>query len=212
MKKWFFMCIVFIMLVTLSACGTKNSDSDIETNMPQQDISGFEDSESKTNKAVLVAYFSCTGNTKPLAEYTAEILNADLFEIIPETPYTAEDLNYNNDNCRANQEQKDDDCRPAIATEIENIGQYDTVVLAFPIWWGKEPKIIDTFMESYDWSGKTMIPFCTSGSSDINKAESNLHAFTGENTVWLDGKRFSAGTSKDEIQKWIDELEILNNN
>lgn len=211
MKKWFSICFVFIMLVTLSACGIKTSDSNIETNIQQQDNSDFADSENKTDKTVLVAYFSCTGNTKPLAEYTAEILNADLFEIISETPYTTEDLDYNNDNCRANQEQNDDDCRPAITTQIENMEQYDTVVLAFPIWWGKEPKIIDTFMETYDWSGKTIIPFCTSGGSGINNAENNLHAFTRENTVWLDGKRFSAGTSKDEIQKWIDELEMLNN-
>lgn len=170
---------VCMLMVSLSACG--ESDSSTKT---------------------LVAYFSATGNTKPLAEYTSDVLGADLYEIVPEDPYTDEDLDYNND-CRANKEQNDEACRPGISNKLESLKEYDTVFIAFPIWWGKEPKIVDTFMESYDFSGKTVIPFCTSGSSGIETAESNLHAIADDSVNWISGMRFKAGTSKKEIGDWL---------
>ncbi len=113
---------------------------------------------------ILVAYFSATGNTRPVAEKAAEVTGGDLFEIVPAQPYTAADLNYNTD-CRANAEQNDPGARPAIANAVEDMGQYDTVLIGYPIWWGRAPKIIHTFLETYDLSGKTVAAFCTSGSS-----------------------------------------------
>lgn len=112
---------------------------------------------------VLVAYFSATGHTKTIAEYLQAALDADLYEIVPQEPYTDPDLDYNTDGCRANQEQNDDAARPAISGSVDNMDGYDVVFIGFPIWWYQAPRIIETFLESYDFSGKTVIPFATSG-------------------------------------------------
>ena len=109
-----------------------------------------------TDSKILVACFSATGNTWPLAQAAAEYLNADLFRIQPETPYTPEDLDYNNDECRANQEMSDETCRPALAETVPNMEQYDVVILAVPIWWGQAPRIVETFVEAHDLSGRTL--------------------------------------------------------
>lgn len=122
----------------------------------------------------LVVYFSCTGTTELVVEYVKEILGADIYEIVPENPYTEADLAYYT-NGRADQEQNDPDVRPAISGGVENMDTYDTIILGYPIWHGQAPRIISTFLESYDFSGKTMIPFCTSHSSGIGSSASNLH-------------------------------------
>ena len=145
---------------------------DLETE--NAEIAGVTADETGESSRILVAYFSCTGNTVPLAEYVAEITGADIYEIVAEDPYSDDDIDYSVDDCRANVEQNDETCRPAISGSVENMQDYDIVFIAFPIWWGKEPRIIDTFMESYDFSGITLIPFCTSGSSGIGTAESSL--------------------------------------
>ena len=155
---------------------------------------------------ILVAYFSCTGNTKKAALEVAEMLNADTFEIVPAKPYTPDDLNYQVENCRANLEQKNGDARPEIKNKIQNPAQYKTIVLAFPIWWGVEPRIIDTFVESYDLTGKTIIPVCTSGGSDIMTAENNLQGLCKGATV-ENGKRLDI-LSKDEVKAWLDSLKL----
>lgn len=155
---------------------------------------------------ILVAYFSVTGNTRPLAEYAAEHLGADIYEITPQEPYTEEDLAYYTD-CRADREQNDPSARPAISGGVEDMGQYDVVFIGYPIWHGQAPRIISTFLESYDFAGKTIVPFCTSGSSPIGSSATNLHELTG-GAKWLDGKRFSSGTSREEIESWIDSLDL----
>ena len=109
-----------------------------------------------TDSKILVSCFSATGNTWPLAQAAAEYLNAELFRIQPETPYTPEDLDYNNDECRANQEMSDETCRPTLAETVPNMEQYDVVILAFPIWWGQAPRIVETFVEAHDLSGRTL--------------------------------------------------------
>ena len=167
-----------------------------------------ESSFTPTDSNILVACFSATGNTWPLAQYTAECLNADLFRIEPEEPYTDADLNYNNNNSRANKEMNDDASRPALAATVENMAQYDTVILAFPIWWGQAPRIIETFIESHDLSGKTVLCFCTSGSSGYGRTGSILSALTDESVTWLEGHRFSAGTSAEQMQQWLQEMGI----
>ena len=151
-----------------------------------------------------MAYFSRTGNTKPLAEYTAEYLGATLFEITAKIPYTDEDIAYYTD-CRADREQKDESARPEIATAVENMDEYDTVIIAHPIWHGIAPRIISTFLESYDFSGKTMLTFCTSASSPLGQSAKLLQELT-PNSSWLESKRFAIGTSREEIEKWLDDV------
>lgn len=155
---------------------------------------------------VLVAYFSCTNTTRPLAEYAADALGADIYEIVPETPYTEEDLNYSNSDCRANEEQNNPDSRPEISGSVEGMEEYEIVFLGYPIWWGQAPKIICTFMESYDFSGKTIIPFCTSGSSGIGSSASNLHDLCSDTATWLDGARLEGSTTREEMAEWINGL------
>ena len=157
---------------------------------------------------MLVACFSATGNTWPLAAYAAEYLNADLFRIEPEVPYTDADLNYSDSGCRANREMSDETCRPALAATVENMEQYDTVVLAFPIWWGQAPRLIETFVEAHDLSGKTILPFCTSGSSGYGQTGEILAVLTDETVTWLEGRRFPASATAEEIAAWLQEMAI----
>lgn len=158
-----------------------------------------------TDSNILVACFSATGNTWPLAQYAAEFLNADLFRIEAEVPYTDADLNYNDNTCRANQEMGDDSSRPALAATVENMEQYDTVILAFPIWWGQAPRIIETFIEAHDLSGKTMLTFCTSASSGFGRTGEILAALTDDTVNWMDGSRLSASTTAEEMAAWLTE-------
>lgn len=155
----------------------------------------------------LVAYFSATGNTESIAQHIQAVLNADLYEIVPEAPYTSEDLNYSNDDCRANQEQNDPNARPAIDGSVEHMEDYDVVFLGYPIWWGQAPKIIYTFLESYDLDGVTIVPFCTSGSSGIGSSATNLQ-FLAPNANWLSGQRFSGSASQDTVASWVEGLEL----
>ena len=160
-----------------------------------------------TENKILVAYFSATGTTQPLAEYAANSLDADLYEIVPEVPYTADDLNYNNGSSRANREQSDSSARPAISGGVEDMKDYNVMFLGYPIWHGQAPKIICTFLESYDFSGKTIVTFCTSHSSGIGSSDTNLHALA-PGAGWRSGRRFPGGTSRETITNWIDGLEL----
>ena len=156
----------------------------------------------------LVVYFSCTGTTKRIAEYIQEITGADIYCIEPEEPYTEEDLNYGDSTARATREQNDPAARPAIAGKVENMSQYQNVVIAYPIWWGQAPKIISTFLESYDFSGKTIVPVCTSHSSGIGSSAANLHALADGTVTWYEGVRFSSETSKEEVAQWLQDSGI----
>lgn len=157
---------------------------------------------------VLIAYFSATNNTEGIANHMKAALgdHADLYEITPETPYTTADLNYNTD-CRANREQNDPSSRPAISGSVENMAQYNVIFLGYPIWWGQAPKIISTFLESYDLSGKTIVPFCTSGSSPMGSSATNLHSLASSAT-WLDGQRFSGSASRSVVETWMNGLDL----
>ncbi len=162
-------------------------------------------SDPTDEKKSLVVYFSATGNTKAFAEKIAKVSGADLWEIVPDEPYTSEDLDYSHDDCRANLEQHDDSARPKIDGTVENMDSYDTIFLGYPIWWGTMPKIILTFVESYDLSGKTILPFCTSGGSGISASVSTLSALVKDAEV-KEGLRGSASTSDETIEKWLDSV------
>lgn len=184
--------IFFLPMLILSSCTANNSQSDNHTST----------TITPGDNNVLVAYFSVTNNTEKLANYAKDYLNSDIFEIVPTQEYTAADIDYNSD-CRANREQNDDNARPEIKYTISDISQYDTIVLGYPIWHGQAPKILYTFVESYDLSNKTILPFCTSGSSPIGSSATNL-AKSAPNANWLEGKRFAANTTKEEIGHWLD--------
>ena len=149
----------------------------------------------------LVAYFSASGTTAKVAKKMAEAIGADLFEIKPETPYTGADLNWQNKNSRSSVEMNDRSSRPAIAVKAADMPQYDVVFVGFPVWWYREPSIIDTFMESYDFAGKTVIPFATSGGSGLGDSAANMQKLAKGAKV-VNGKRFSGRVSSEELKAW----------
>lgn len=203
MKYWI-LTIALLMCVSLAMCACSH-DSEDEL-IKKEESTPDPDPEPSSGGKVLVAYFSCTNTTKGIAENIAAITDASLYRIEPETPYTAADLNYNTD-CRANREQNDPSARPAIKRRIDNLADYDIVFIGYPIWWGAAPKIIYTFLESNDFTGKTIIPFCTSHSSGIGSSDINLHSLAPK-ANWKSGRRFGANESKTNIEKWIESLEL----
>ena len=156
---------------------------------------------------ILVVYFSATGTTRGVAEKLAEGLSADLYEIVPEVPYTDADLNYNNSKSRSSVETDDPSCRPAIAGELPDLTAYDTVLIGYPIWWGDAPRIVSTFVENVDLTDRTVAVFFTSGSSGLGNSMKHLEQQSDAGT-WLEGKRFTARTSVEELTAWVKSLGI----
>ena len=154
---------------------------------------------------ILVAYFSATNTTEGVAETIADSLSADIYEIVPEQPYTDDDLNYHDDNSRSTIEMNDSSARPAISGSVEDMEQYSIVFIGYPIWWGDAPRILSTFVEKYDFSGKTIVPFCTSGGSGVGSSATNLEALT-DGATWLDGTRLNGGSSHETIVDWVNGL------
>lgn len=217
MKRIFAVLTVLILLCTLAACAGVESQSDPNPSQTIQEENLSEGEASSTLEKngsatgdethALVAYFSATANTEHIARHIQTVLDADLYEIVPEEPYTDNDLNYSDNSCRANREQSDPDARPAMAGTLEHPEDYDVVFLGYPIWWGQAPKIIHTFLESYSFDGVTIVPFCTSGSSNIGSSAENLHALAPD-ASWLSGQRFSGGASQEEVAAWVEALEL----
>ena len=160
--------------------------------------------QEKSGSKTLVVYFSVTGNTKPLAENVAKLLDADLYELVPEDPYTDADIAYYT-NSRADKENEDPDARPAIAGTLPDVSGYDTVVLAHPIWYGQAPKILYTFLDQVDLSGKTVTTFCTSASSPLGTSAANLQKLEPD-AVWLASRRFPAGAGEENLKAWLTEI------
>ena len=156
----------------------------------------------------LVAYFSVSGVTAALAKTLAEAAGADLYEIKPEAPYTKEDLDWNDKQSRSTIEMQDPSSRPAIADKDANIAAYDVVLVGFPIWWYVAPTIINTFLESYDFSGKTIVPFATSGGSGFGETIKKLRPSVSDTAIWKEGKLWSGRPSEDALSKWIESLNL----
>ena len=156
---------------------------------------------------ILVAYFSPTGTTKKVAEEIAEIEKADLFEIVPETLYTAEDMDWKNKESRSTVEMQDPNCRPALAVQPGDLAAYDTVFVGFPIWWGREPSVVDTFLDAADLSGKVIVPFCTSGGSGLGNTSERIRNLLDRKATVLEGKRYGGEVSMEDLKLWMDELE-----
>lgn len=222
MKKAVGLLLSFALLFALAGCGNgassneASSDSAVSPSQTEQSSNNEEpnsetpsntstlETEQDTNmeNTILVAYFSATGTTEQVAQQAAEILDADLYEIVPEDPYTEEDLAYYTGG-RADQEQDDPSARPAISGGVENMSQYDTILLGYPIWHGQAPRIISTFLESYDFAGKTIIPFCTSHSSGVGSSADNLHELCPDTVNWIEESRFGSEVTGVEIESWL---------
>ena len=155
----------------------------------------------------LVVWFSCTETTTGIADRIAEATGAVAWRIMPEEVYTAEDLNYHHDSSRANREQNDSSARPAIEGRCERLADCDVVFLGYPIWWGMAPKVVYTFLENHDLTGKTVVPFCTSGSSGIGSSDTDLHRLA-PGARWKPGRRFGGNESKSTIKNWIGGLAL----
>ena len=222
MKKRLFMLLALTMAASLAACGAgasgepqesqpSNSSSSASQPLTPAEPDTMPDSSQEPSKgnanSTLVAYFSATGNTEEIAQHLQTILGASLYEIIPAKPYSDDDLDYNASDCRANQEQNDPSVRPAIDGSVENMDSYDVILLGYPIWWGEAPRIISTFLESYDFTGKTIVPFCTSGSSSIGGSAEHLTVLAADAT-WLEGARFNPGATQDEVAAWVEGLGV----
>jgi len=206
MKK--LISILIIILLFSSTCNSSRTETKKTTPTTQEELNMTNNTDTPK---ILVAYFSCTGNTLAVATHIADELNtqtiiADLHEIKPEVPYTSNDLNWRDNSSRASKENADPSSRPSISGNIQNMENYDIVFLGYPIWWGQAPKIIYTFIESYDFSGKTIVPFCTSGSSGIGSSAANLQKISSSNTVWLPGFRFAANASRSSVKTWLNGL------
>ncbi|MCD8380279.1 MAG: aldo/keto reductase [Lachnospiraceae bacterium] len=180
---------------TSTSSADENSSSDMST------------SGALSGSNLLIAYFSCTGTTQQIAEWIAGDTEADISEFIPEMPYTANDVAYYTGG-RADQEQADSSSRPAISGGVENMEQYDYIFLGYPIWHGQAPRIISTFLESYDFSNFMIIPFCTSHSSGIGSSAENLHGLISDTVTWADGRRFSGSATEHDVTEWIESLDL----
>ncbi len=167
-----------------------------------------EHEEAAPASPILVVYFSATGNTKAVAENLQSVLGADIFEIIPEVPYTDADLDWRDAKSRSSLEMNDPDARPGIAGELPDMSGYDTVLIGYPIWWGEAPRIVTHFVEKADLSDKTVAVFFTSGSSGLGSSMANLEQQAGAGT-WLSGRRFTSGATAEELHDWAAALGIV---
>lgn len=195
MKKIIPLLVSALMLLSLSACGRKTTAPETTTALAA--------SGGKT----LIVYFSATGNTKAAAEAIAAATGGDLLELEPAEPYTSTDLDYNNADSRVSREHNDETQRDVAlkTTTVANWTDYDTVYFGYPIWWGIAAWPVDTFVKANDFTGKTVIPFCTSGSSDIGESGAQLAALAGTGD-WQTGKRFPSAVTQQEVADWVKSL------
>ncbi len=216
MKKIHYLSVALMLALGMSGCSSAasvpseeaavSSVSEAEESEAPEVNPAAEKEETEPEKGILVVYFSATGTTKGIAEKIASVTGGDLYEITAAEEYTEADLNYNDSNSRTTHEQDDPSVRPEISSETISLDGYSTVYIGYPIWWGEEPRIMDTFVESCDFDGITVIPFCTSGSSGIGRSGKNLADNAGSGN-WLEGRRFDGGASEEEISSWISEMQ-----
>ena len=216
MKKLTSILLALVLVFSFAAC-SNSSDNDTSTassvtsasaDAQSTDESSDNNTNSSPNSKTLVVYFSSTGSTKAVAEAIADTAKADLFEITPVDPYTSDDLNWNDDNSRVSVEHNDESKREVQLTKTtpDNWADYDTVFIGYPIWWGIAAWPVNNFVKGNDFSGKTVIPFCTSYSSGLGQSGEDLAKMAGTGN-WQDGKRFSSGASSSEVEAWVKNLE-----
>lgn len=208
MKKLTALFLSLVMVLSLAACGSNTSS---ETSVPESSApSASSQPESVEGTGnTLVVYFSATGNTETAAGYIADLTGGDLFALEPVDPYTDADLNWTVDGSRVNREHDDESLRDIelVADTVENWSEYDTVFIGYPIWWGIAAWPVNTFVEANDFTGKTVIPFCTSSSSGIGESGELLAEMAGTGD-WQEGMRFSSRVSEADVQEWLDSLNL----
>ena len=219
-KKIFSLSLAAVMALSLAACGQSNGTDDSQstsqsqetpssttTQEPSGTTSTPDAAEPTGDGNVLVVYYSASGNTEAVAGYIAEATGGDLFAITPAEPYTSDDLNWTDENSRVSQEYADESLRDVelTTTEVENWDSYDTVFIGYPIWWGIAAWPTDSFVEANDFTGKTVIPFCTSSSSGLDQSGELLAELAGTGD-WLEGQRFRSGVSQEDVSEWVDGL------
>ena len=216
MKKLTALFLSLAMILGLAACnsGTPSSTPSVPSEVPAENetpSSQPENSEGTEgeNGSTLVVYFSVTGNTEQAADYIADITGGDLFQLEPTDPYTDDDLNWTVDGSRVNQKHDDESLRDIelVADTVDNWDSYDTVFIGYPIWWGIAAWPVDGFVEANDFTGKTVIPFCTSSSSGIGESGELLAELAGTSD-WQEGQRFSSNVSEADVQEWLDSLNL----
>ena len=198
--KRFSALLLLTFTLMLNAC--QNNQNNAAT-------SGDENANAENKKTTLVAYFSASEAhvTAQVAKTLAEATDADLFEIVPAEIYTAEDLDWHNEKSRSTIEMKDSTARPAVASKVDNMDQYTTIYVGFPIWWYTAPRIVNTFLEQYDLTGKTIIPFATSGGSGMGKSGDDLKKASAPNANWiLPGKLLNGNPPVDSLKAWVSTL------
>lgn len=215
MKKITALIMSLLMITSLAACGSNETNTPAPSEPESSESQSAQDStmESEVSQEelatgkTLVVYFSATGNTESAANYIAQATSGDLFELEPAEPYTDEDLNYNNDDSRVSREHEDESLRDVelVADTVENWDEYDTVFIGYPIWWGIAAWPVDSFVKANDFTGKTVIPFATSASSDLGQSGELLAELAGTGD-WQEGQRFSSSVSEEDIQAWVDDL------
>ena len=202
MKKIIAFLLTAALVLSLAACGTDNDTSSSAANSKPE-------STASADGKTLVVYYSATGSTKKVAENIADAASADIFEITPQEKYTDDDLNWSDDDSRVSREHNDEKLRdvPLVTTEVANWASYDTVFIGYPIWWGDAAWVVNNFVKNNDFSGKTVIPFCTSASSGLGNSAKKLEELSGTGN-WLEGKRFSSGESKETVTEWVKTLNL----
>ncbi len=210
MNKKIIVLIIAVVIIVTAVVGFWFMDSNKKTESSNNYNNGSNTNttdqakETSNDKKVAIIYFSATGTTEKVAGYIKDWTGGDLIEIVPKDEYTSADLNYNNNNSRSTKEQNDSNARPEIQNNI-NTDNYDVIFLGYPIWWGDTPKIILTFLDSHNLAGKIVIPFCTSGSTDIDGSLNTLKNYN-KNVIWIDGKRFSSNVTQNEVTNWVNGL------
>ena len=225
MKKLFAGILSAVMLFTLSGCDNPTNSSDnSENNKPQSEAAESSSAENNDSAAAetpsenetpseggktLVVVYSASGNTKAIAEYIVSATGADLFEITPTEPYSSDDLNWTNPQSRVSREHNDESLRNVelTTTTVDNWADYDTVFIGYPIWWGIAAWPVDGFVKANDFTGKTVIPFCTSSSSGLGQSGKLLAEMAGTGN-WLDGQRFQSRASEDTVKEWVAGLDL----
>ena len=207
MKKIISLFMVLTMVLSLAACSTNQSPSE-STPEAQPDSSAAAQQPTDEAGKTLVVYYSATGNTENVANYIATATDGDLFELEPAEPYSDADLNWTDDNSRVVREHDDESLRDIelVADTVENLDSYDTVFIGYPIWWGIAAWPVDGFIEANDFTGKTVIPFCTSSSSGLGESGELLAEMAGTGD-WQEGQRFRSGASESDVAAWVESLE-----
>lgn len=201
--------LTFVLTAVFAFSLLTGCQSNNETTQTNEQPQNTETETSNQSRKTLVVYYSATGNTKAVAEMIAEETNGDLFEIQPQDPYSDEDLNWTDENSRVTREYENEDERNVelVSTTVDNWEDYDTVFVGYPIWWGIAAWPVNTFVENNDFTGKTVVPFCTSSSSGLGQSGELLAQAAGSGD-WQEGQRFQSRTSASEVQEWLNELGI----